>query len=74
MAAHEEWLACIEWIDFLLQAEMSAVGQTTSCTFASSGLGADTLAKPAGAFGGTTSWLHVGSNALGNQVVRAKPY
>lgn len=58
----------------ILQAEMNAVGKASSCTFASSGLNSGTLAKPAGAFGGTGSWLYVGSNALGNQVVSSQPY
>lgn len=58
----------------ILQAEMRVLGKASSCTFASSGLNSGTLAKPAGAFGGTGSWLYVGSTALGNQVVSSQPY
>ncbi len=58
----------------VLQAEINAVGQQTSCTFVSSGLGNGSLAKPATAFGGTSSWMVVADSVLGNQATSVQPY
>ncbi len=59
----------------ILNAEQSAVGQPTSCTFTTAGLNFGSLAKPAVPFSTTIGhWKYVGVKALGNQLASSVPY
>lgn len=59
-----------------LQAEISAVGQQTSCTFTTGGLNSSLngLLKPAAPFGGAASYMLVSNKVLGNAAVSMQPY
>lgn len=59
----------------ILQAEQSAVGQPTTCTFTTAGLNFGSLAKPAAAFSTAVgNWKYVGVQVLGNQAGSSLPY
>lgn len=62
----------------VLMAEQSAMGQQSTCTFATSGLNSGSLAKPAAlastAANGVTGYMGVTVKVLGNQVSVGMPY
>lgn len=63
----------------IIRAEQNADGtptQQTSCTFYDAGLntGQGSFVKPNVAFGGTTNYMYVTNQVLGNQVVTGKAY
>lgn len=66
----------------ILQAEQSAVGLQTSCTFkTTAGLNSGSLAQPVDSitglripFGGTNSYMYVNNNVLGNAAGSLQPY
>jgi hypothetical protein len=61
--------------NLILNAEQSAVGQSTTCTFTTTGLNFGSLAKPAAAISAATgNWKYVGVQVLGNQAGSSLPY